>query len=91
MDDLSAASPSELAKIPLSVLVTLPALQPPAGVEANFTNPEDRSYILVTIASVLFCLMASLFANRIYTKSYIIRKASWDDCEYASEILNTRI
>ncbi|CAF9937181.1 hypothetical protein IMSHALPRED_011049, partial [Imshaugia aleurites] len=72
-------SPGELAEIPLSVLKNLPALQPPAGVESNFVNPEDRGYLLNSVATVLFCLMVCLFANRVYTKLCIVRKAGWDD------------
>ena len=74
-------TPSELAEIPPSVVDSLSALQPPAGVESNFVNPEDRGYILTSIATVLFCLMVCLFGNRVYTKLFIIRKAKWDDCK----------
>ena len=77
----STLSPDELAGLPPSILYTYPALQPPAGVEPNFVNPEDRGYILNSVATVLFCFMVCLFANRVYVKIFVIRKASWDDCE----------
>ncbi|KAF6238584.1 hypothetical protein HO173_003089 [Letharia columbiana] len=72
-------SAGELAQIPPNMLNSLPALQPPAGVQPNFVNPEDRGYILNSVATVLLCLMVSLFANRVYTKLFIIRKMGWDD------------
>lgn len=78
-------TPSKLAKIPPSVLNTYPGLQPPAGVKSNFINPEDRGYILNSVATLLFCLMVLLFANRVYTKLFIIRKADWDDCKCPSK------
>lgn len=78
-------SAGELAQIPPNMLNSLPALQPPAGVQPNFVNPEDRGYISNSVATVLLCLMVSLFANRVYTKLFIIRKMGWDDCKCASE------
>ena len=81
MADLQTLTPSELAEIPPNILNTLPTLQPPAGVEPNFVNPEDRGYILNCVATVLFCLMVCLFGNRVYTKLFIVRKANWDDCK----------
>lgn len=84
MADLETLSPSELAKLPPSVFDTLPALSPPPGVESNFVNPEDRAYILNSVATVLFCLMVCFFVNRVYTKLFIIRKLGWDDRKYAS-------
>lgn len=72
-------SAGELAQIPPNMLNSLPALQPPAGVQPNFVNPEDRGYISNSVATVLLCLMVSLFANRVYTKLFIIRKMGWDD------------
>lgn len=76
-------SPGEWADIPPSIRNNLPALQPPAGVESNFINPEDRGYIQNIVSTVLFCFMVILFANRFYTKLYVIRKVSWDDCKCA--------
>ena len=82
-------TPAALAEIPPSILDTYPALAPPAGVEPNFVDPEDRGYILNSVATVLFCLMVCLFANRIYTRLFIIRKCAWDDCECAAEYVGS--
>ena len=83
MANLQTLSPDEVAKLPLSVLNTLPALLPPVGVKSNFINPEDIGYVHVSVATVLFCLMVCFFATRVYTKLFIIRKMGWDDCECA--------
>ena len=83
-----AFTPSELAELPPSILNTLPALQPPAGVEPNFVNPEDRAYLLTTVATVLFCLMVFLYINRVYTKLCIVHKTSWDDCKCTFKYTN---
>ena len=74
---------SELAAIPPSILNTLPGLQPPAGVKSDFVNPEEKDHLLTSVATVLFCLMISLYVNRVYTKICIVRKTSWDDCRYS--------
>lgn len=81
MATVKTLSPGELAEIPPSIRNNLPALQPPAGVESNFINPEDRGYIQNTVSTVLFSFMVILFANRVYTKLSVIRKVGWDDCE----------
>ena len=81
---MSKISPSEISELPPSILNTLPALQPPAGIKSNFVNPEDRGYILDTVSTILFCLMVCFFVNRVYTKLCIVRKAGWDDCKCAS-------
>lgn len=76
-------TPNELASLPPSILNNLPALQPPAGVESNFNDPVNRAFILNSVATVMFCFMVCLFANRAYTKVFVIRKATWDDCKCA--------
>jgi len=79
----SLSSPDVLANLPPSLLREIPALQPPPGVESNFLNPERRSQGIQSVATFLLCLITLMFAIRIYTKSFIIRKASWDDCKCA--------
>ena len=76
--------PTQMSGIPPTVLDTLPALQPPAGVRSDFVSPDDRGYVLNATATVLFGFMLCLFANRVYTKVSIVREASWDDCMCAS-------
>ena len=82
MASSSKITANELTAIPPSILNALPALQPPVGVKSNFVNPEERGSLLTSVATVLFCLMMSLYVNRVYTKLYIVHKTSWDDCRY---------
>jgi len=79
----SLSSPDVLVNLPPSLLKEIPALQPPPGVESNFLNPERRTKEIQSVATFLLCLTTLMFANRIYMKSFIIRKASWDDCKCA--------
>ena len=81
---MAVSSLDQLAQLPPSVLNSLPALSPPPGVQRNYIDPEDRGRVLTSVATVLFCLSTSFFLNRVYTKIFIIRKASWDDCELPS-------
>lgn len=82
---MTAISLGELAEMSPSVLDALPALQPPAGVQSNFVNPEDRGYVLVSVATVIICIMICFFANRVYTRLFIVRKLGRDDCKCASK------
>ena len=56
-----------------------PAAAPPPGVTPNFAHPESRGPTLVAVGGVMIALIATLLANRIYTKAKIVRKFSWDD------------
>lgn len=72
-------SPDILASLPPNVLNNLPAMQPPKGLQSNFASSENNSGVFKSAATFLFCLMTIFFANRVYTKVFIIRMASWDD------------
>ena len=61
------------------MLNSLPALEPPPGVKSNFVNPENRGPILISICTILMSFVLILYANRIYVKTYIIRRLTWDD------------
>jgi hypothetical protein len=72
MSSLSHLSPSELSQ--------MPAAQPPPEVLSNLKDPVDRAPMFVAVVSVLFCLTLAFYLIRVYTKLYILRKISWDDC-----------
>ncbi|KAA8569705.1 hypothetical protein EYC84_001292 [Monilinia fructicola] len=59
----------------LSTLKDVPALEPPPGVTPNFSHPEDKSYILITVCSLLLFMMLLCFSARVYvrftTKTYV--------------------
>ncbi|KAL8877571.1 MAG: hypothetical protein Q9198_004436 [Flavoplaca austrocitrina] len=54
-------------------------IPPPAGVEANFVNPEYRSGGIVPIIAVFFTLSTVFLALRIYTKARIIKIFGLED------------
>lgn len=75
----SQLTASFLLSLPPDVLKSLPALQPPAGVQSNFVGPVNKCSQFQVVATFLLCLMTCFYVIRVYTKLYIIRKAGWDD------------
>ena len=57
-----------------------PAMQPPLGVIPNLVDPYNQGPTLIAVGSILLPIMTLFLLVRGYTKYYIIRKASWDDC-----------
>lgn len=72
--------PSELP--PPSTWQYVPSGFPPAGQTINFTDPEDRGYILIVVGSVLTALMVIIFCIRTYVKIFILKRLQWDDCTW---------
>lgn len=60
-------------------LATVTAYPPPVGIESNFVNPENRNRPLYVVTSLLLGIMILFIINRAYTKTFIVRKYSWDD------------
>lgn len=71
--DIESLTPQELAKYPI--------LRPPSGLLPNFGNAPDRNASVTVLGSVLFTTMAIFFINRLYTKHFLIKRYSWDDCK----------
>lgn len=70
-----------LASIPPEQLALLPAAQPPPGVKPNFVNPESCGTAVVIGLAIPSAVMSIVVLLRLYTKAYIVRSLSWDDCE----------
>lgn len=64
----------------LDVLSKYPLMQPPAGVESNFSNPKNQNRQFLIVSSILLGIMGLFFLNRLYTKIFILGKYFWDDC-----------
>jgi hypothetical protein len=63
-----------------------PALAPPPGVVAGFDQPRVLSQAaLYGIAVMMFILATSTVAIRVYTKAFMVKKLSIDDCKYSPE------
>ena len=71
---LAVLTPEEL-----STLSNVSVIPPPKGITSNFTDPENQNLANVVVTSVLFGIMILAVLNRIYVKSFIIRKYSADD------------
>ena len=68
---LATLTPAELASYPLQA--------PPTGVHSNFGEAENNNKPMFVVLSVFLAIMMMFFSNRIYTKSCIVRRYSWDD------------
>ncbi|KAF7860881.1 hypothetical protein EAF04_008399 [Stromatinia cepivora] len=71
----------QLLKLPHSVLVTVPGIEPPPGVEPNFENPDSLRLVLIIICTIFFTLMLICCGIRVWTKLRIMRpvKLHWND------------
>lgn len=75
------AMTDKLGNVPISLLGQYPALPPPSGVRPNFVDPEDRGPGVVPAVAVFFVLSLIFYFSRCWTKFYIVRAVSWDDCK----------
>lgn len=60
-----------------------PMIPPPPGVTPNFTNPESRAWTVYVTSAVCLALTFILFAARMYSKFFVVKKRSIDDCKYS--------
>lgn len=70
-----------LNTLPPELYKTIPFVQPPPGVVANFQNPATRGPVSLGI-SITYLVIASICLGiRIYTPTFIVKKWKWDGCE----------
>jgi hypothetical protein len=67
-----------MGEIPAFAL-DFPAGIPPEGVIPNHINPKSTGNTLIVASSVLLGIMMGFVFNRIYVKTCIARRFSWDD------------
>jgi hypothetical protein len=65
-------------------LSSIPAMQPPPGMESNFDNPETMYPIVLGVAIATMTLMTIVVAIRIFTKAFIMRDMRIEECKAAS-------
>ena len=70
---------SALATMTPEELANYPARAPPEGVQSNFGEAENNTKPMIVVLSTFFAIMLMFFSNRIYVKSCIVRRFSWDD------------
>ena len=64
-----------------SDLAATPAGNPPAGTVPNLEHPQSLARVFFSEGSILLFIMFVLLGVRIYAKTCVLRRASWDDCE----------
>lgn len=69
-----------IESIPPALLKTLPAGQPPRGIQPNFSHPPTRVPVILGVSITFIVLAILCFSIRIYTKLVIAKKWKWDDC-----------
>ncbi|MCJ1470231.1 hypothetical protein MMC07_008876 [Pseudocyphellaria aurata] len=74
-----APSLANLTPEQLNSLSNVPALQPPPGVVPNFLNPENQIRSFLVATSLELGIMTVFVLVRFYSKSFLVRKYSWDD------------
>ena len=71
----------KLGNVPVSALGHYPALAPPPGLRPKFVDPEDRGPHVIAVVIFFFVLALVFYFIRCWTKFYVVRAVSWDDCE----------
>ena len=77
---------SKLSADELAYLRQIPSVPPPPGVTPNFVDPPNDKDALNVLSSILLVFMMIFVVNRVYVKTMIVRKYSWDDCKLCSKI-----
>jgi hypothetical protein len=72
-------SPSSLTPKEIAILKMTPAIPPPTDVLPDFESPPTIKNIQYGITSPLLALMLLGFLNRIYVKTFLMKKYGWDD------------
>jgi hypothetical protein len=80
---LSYVSPENL-----EAFASYPAIPPPPGVIPNFVDPENQNLPLFAVASLLLGIMTLFMLNRVYVKTFIVKKYSLDDGNWLPYIRN---
>ena len=85
------ADPQAIQSIPSALLKTLPAGQPPPGVQPNFADPPSRAPVILGVCLTFAVLAVICFSIRIYTKLAIAKNWKWDDCKSMWALTSERI
>jgi hypothetical protein len=85
------ASPSSLTREEIAILKMTPAITPPMGIVPNFKNPPTIKSIQYGITSSLLALMLLVFLNRVYVKTFLMKKYGWDDLTLLLSVIGTLI
>jgi hypothetical protein len=59
-----------------------PAMEPPDGVQPNFTNPHSSGWVTIVIVALIIALSTPMVALRMYARKIISNRLWWDDCSF---------
>lgn len=77
--------------LPDSIKASLPAYPAPPGKLNNLTNPPNNGPRTVP-AIVIFMVLALFFLiSRLYSKAFLSKKLSWDDCKKLNRLRSTSL
>lgn len=74
--------PKLIGSIPPASLKTLPAGQPPPGIQPNFVDPPTRVPVILGVGIAFLVLAVLCFSIRIYSKLATAKSWKWDDGEW---------
>ena len=83
-----STSLSNVSPESLEAFASYPAIPPPSGVIPNFVDPENQNLPLFAVTSLLLGIMALFMLNRVYVKTFIVKKYSLDDGNWLPYIRN---
>lgn len=62
------------------VVLNFPALQPPEGVEPDFTKPGNRNAVAIAVYVICLTLVTFSAIARIYSRIFIVKQLRLEDC-----------
>ena len=72
----------EQTQAALRTLLEGPAMSPPAGVVPDFDHPANLDIYVTLFNSLCFAFATVVVVLRMYTKVFILRVLSWEDCGF---------
>ena len=84
MANTSASATPDQVKARIQMLLNGPAGKPPEGVTPNFADQANLETTTIDILTVGMALTTLAVAIRMYTKSFLIRSLTYEDCKYQS-------
>lgn len=70
-----------MEKIPPSVLATMVAQPPPAGLTTNLVDPPSQQAAIVAVCSIMITLTLIFVTLRLYSSFFVTRLPGAEDCK----------
>jgi hypothetical protein len=58
----------------------------PDGVMSNLVNPSTLAPLLYSLSSTFVLIMLGFVVARVYHKTYVLKKYTWDDCKISTQL-----